>query len=99
MKNLALSVWIVFASASHAASSMDYDSAAQSFRKTLGELVAADTTNPPGNEAKAGKIIAARLDAEKIPYEITEFGPGRQNIVARLKGDGSRGKPVMLLAH
>lgn len=78
---------------------MDYDSAAKSFKTTLGELVAADTTSPPGNEAKAAAIIAKRLKDAKIPYEIVEFGPGRSNIVARLKGDGSAGKPLLLLAH
>jgi acetylornithine deacetylase/succinyl-diaminopimelate desuccinylase-like protein len=99
MRKLVLSFFVASVSAAHAAASMDYDSAAKSLRKTLAELVAADTTNPPGNEVKAVKVIAARLQAEKIPYEITEFAPGRQNIVARLKGDGSRGKPLLLVAH
>lgn len=67
-------------------------------RVLLDELVAADTTNPPGNEARAVAIGAKRLDAAGIPYEITEFAPGRQNLVARLKGDGSA-KPLLLFAH
>src|SRR6266851_5065965 len=68
------------------------------FRSLLSRLVAADTTNPPGNEARAVAIIASRLDREKIPYEVTEFAPGRQNLVARLAGDGSA-KPLLLIAH
>jgi acetylornithine deacetylase/succinyl-diaminopimelate desuccinylase-like protein len=76
----------------------DYDGSIADFRALLAKLVAVDTTNPPGNEARAVAIIAARLDEEKIPYEVTEFAPGRKNLVARLSGDGSE-KPLLLLAH
>ncbi len=67
-------------------------------RALLDELVAADTSNPPGNEARAVAIGAKRLAAAGIPYEITEFAPGRQNLVARLKGDGTA-RPLLLLSH
>jgi acetylornithine deacetylase/succinyl-diaminopimelate desuccinylase-like protein len=76
----------------------DYDGSLADFRAVLAKLVAADTTNPPGNEARAVAIIAAHLDEVKIPYEVTEFAPGRKNLVARLSGDGSE-KPLLLLAH
>jgi acetylornithine deacetylase/succinyl-diaminopimelate desuccinylase-like protein len=80
--------------------SPDYDSAAHAARETLAKLVAADTTNPPGNEARAVEIAAATLDEAGIPYEVTEFAPGRKNIVARLKATGNpEGKPILLLAH
>jgi acetylornithine deacetylase/succinyl-diaminopimelate desuccinylase-like protein len=80
------------------AGSADYDRLLTDFRVLLAKLVAADTTNPPGNEARAVAILADRLDQENIPYEVTEFAPGRQNLVARLSGDGSA-KPLLLLAH
>lgn len=76
----------------------DFASAAASVRTLLGQMVAADTTNPPGNEARAVALGVRRLDAAGIPYEVTEFAPGRENLVARLAGDGSKG-PVLLLAH
>ncbi|MBI2964455.1 MAG: M20/M25/M40 family metallo-hydrolase [Deltaproteobacteria bacterium] len=76
----------------------DFERALEDFRATLEKLVEADTTNPPGNEARAVAIVAARLAAEGIPHEVTEFAPGRQNVVARLAGDGSE-KPLLLLAH
>ncbi len=75
-----------------------YDTAVKNYRELLASMVAADTTNPPGNEARIAKILAERFRKEGIAYEITEFAPGRQNIVARLKGDGSQ-KPVMIIAH
>lgn len=77
---------------------IDYETAEKNFRDLLASMVAADTTNPPGNEARIAKILAERFKKEGIAFEITEFAPGRQNIVARLKGDGSL-KPVMIIAH
>jgi acetylornithine deacetylase/succinyl-diaminopimelate desuccinylase-like protein len=76
----------------------DFDAAAGSARQLIEALVAADTTNPPGNEARAVALGAERLRAAGIPYEVTEFAPGRENLVARLRGDGSL-PPVLLLAH
>jgi acetylornithine deacetylase/succinyl-diaminopimelate desuccinylase-like protein len=86
-------------SSTHAASSgPDFDRMAVEVRKLLGELVEANTTNPPGNEAKAARIGAARLRAAGIEPFSGEFAPGRENLVARLKGSG-RERPMILLAH
>ena len=76
----------------------DYDAAAAASRKLLDALVAADTTNPPGNEARAVAIGVERLKQAGIEAEVTEFAPGRQNLVARLKGDGSA-KPLLIISH
>jgi acetylornithine deacetylase/succinyl-diaminopimelate desuccinylase-like protein len=76
----------------------DFDAAARQARDLLAELVAADTSNPPGNEARAVEIGAKRLAAAGIPYRVSTFAPGRQNLVARVAGDGSR-EPLLLLAH
>ena len=79
-------------------SSAGYDAAAGDARELLAALVASDTSNPPGNEARAVALGVERLRAAGIPYEVTEFAPGRQNVVARLAGDG-REAPLLLLAH
>ncbi|HSI06490.1 MAG: M20/M25/M40 family metallo-hydrolase [Myxococcota bacterium] len=76
----------------------DFDALATDYRAVMSSLVAADTTNPPGNEARAVSIIAARLKKEGIAVEVTDFAPGRTNLVARLPGKGDE-KPLMLLAH
>jgi acetylornithine deacetylase/succinyl-diaminopimelate desuccinylase-like protein len=81
--------------AAHAASA---DETTAMARQLLGELVETDTSNPPGNEEKATKLIAAKLRAAGIESTIVPFAPGRANLVARLKGDGSK-KPLLLLAH
>lgn len=79
-------------------SAIDLDQQVKSFRETLAALIKADTTNPPGNESRAVAILAERLKKEGIAYEILEFAPGRQNLVARLKGAGEK-KPLLLMAH
>src|SRR4051812_48424607 len=67
-------------------------------RQLLDELVATDTSNPPGHEEKAAKLVAAKLRAAGIEPTLVTFAPGRTNLVARLKGDGAK-KPLLLLAH
>ncbi len=91
---------ILFALTLLAAPTFDFDAATASYRATLGQLVAADTTNPPGNEARATALASSRryLKKEGIASEVSEFGPGRKNIVARLKGSG-KDKPLILLGH
>src|SRR4051794_9904412 len=74
------------------------DSTTTFARQLLDELVATDTSNPPGNEEKAAKLVAAKLRAAGIESTIVPFAPGRSNLVARLKGDGSK-RPLILLAH
>ena len=74
------------------------DQTADDARALLDQLVAVDTTNPPGNEDKAVKLVVARLRAAGVTPVVVPFAPGRANVVARLKGDGSR-RPLLLLAH
>jgi acetylornithine deacetylase/succinyl-diaminopimelate desuccinylase-like protein len=66
--------------------------------KFLGALVKIDTSNPPGNEARAAEYIKNVLAAEGISAQIYESTPGRGNLVARLKGNGKK-KPLLLMAH
>lgn len=67
--------------------------------RLLRAYVAIDTTNPPGNETSAALFLAEVLDAEGIDYEIVESAPGRGSLVARLRGNGSRGGHLVLLHH
>jgi acetylornithine deacetylase/succinyl-diaminopimelate desuccinylase-like protein len=67
-------------------------------RTLLDELIAVDTSNPPGNEELAARLVAARLRAAGIEPVLVPFAPGRANLVARLRGDGAR-RPLLLVAH
>jgi acetylornithine deacetylase/succinyl-diaminopimelate desuccinylase-like protein len=64
----------------------------------LSRYVQIDTTNPPGNELKAAQFLKSILDREGIEARILESAPGRANIYARLRGDGSK-KAVVLMHH
>ena len=61
-------------------------------------LVQIDTSNPPGNEVKAVEYLRKVLAAEGIPSRTLALDPNRPNLVARLKGNGSK-RPLLLLAH
>jgi acetylornithine deacetylase/succinyl-diaminopimelate desuccinylase-like protein len=61
-------------------------------------LVRIDTSSPPGNETKAVEYLKKALEAEGIPTQVFAQDPNRANLVARLKGNGSR-KPLLILAH
>lgn len=58
-----------------------------------------DTSNPPGNEAVAARFLGRLLAAEGIECEFIETAPDREAVVARLRGDGSRGRALMLANH
>jgi len=65
---------------------------------TLSRYIQIDTTNPPGNEIKAAQFFKEIFDRAGIEARIIESAPGRGNIFARLRGDGSK-KAVVLLNH
>ena len=64
-------------------------------------LIQQDTANPPGNEYRAGEVLAGFLDSAGIDVEVIDPGDGRASVVARVSGDasGDRGNPGLLLSH
>lgn len=64
----------------------------------LQELIRIDTTNPPGNERAAALHLQKLLDSDGIEARVLDVAPGRANLYARLKGDGT-GRPLILLSH
>src|SRR6476659_6166575 len=64
----------------------------------LQALLRIDTTNPPGNETPAAEYLARLFRAAGIEPVLAGGTPERQNVVARLKGDGSK-QPLLLAAH
>ncbi len=67
------------------------------------ELVETNTTNSVGSCTVAAQKMAKRLKAggfkdSELQIIIPPGGPKKGNLVARLKGDGSK-KPLLLLAH
>ncbi len=61
-------------------------------------LVRFDTTDPPGNEKPAADYVREVLEKEGIAVQTFTLEPNRPNIVARLKGNGSK-RPLLLMGH
>lgn len=62
------------------------------------DLIRIDTSNPPGNETKAVNYVKAILDREGVPNQVFALQPDRANLVARLKGNGSK-RPIIVMGH
>ena len=61
-------------------------------------LVRIDTTNPPGNETKVAEYLKKVLEADGIPVTLAAKDPARANVIARLKGNGSK-RPLLIMGH
>ena len=62
------------------------------------QLLKIDTSNPPGNETQAANVIKAILEREGIPAKLFASDPARANLVARIKGTGSK-RPLLIMGH
>jgi acetylornithine deacetylase/succinyl-diaminopimelate desuccinylase-like protein len=102
MRYLSLCLTLAALGCSHAAGPASSASRprapSEELRALLAELVAVDTSNPPGNETAAAQVAARWLREAGIEAEIIEPAPGRGNLLARLKGTG-KGRPILVLAH
>src|SRR4030042_3107569 len=77
---------------------MNWDQLFEEAIHHLQEYIWIDTVNPPGNEIEGAKYFKKIFDAESIPCQLFEPSPGRGNLLATLKGYGTK-KPVLLLSH
>jgi hypothetical protein len=55
-------------------------------------------TSPPSHETKVDDYLKRVLEAEGIPAKTFALDPERANLVARLKGNGTK-RPILLMAH
>jgi acetylornithine deacetylase/succinyl-diaminopimelate desuccinylase-like protein len=61
-------------------------------------LVQIDSTDPPGNETRVAEYVKKTLEAEGIPVTLAAKDPARANVIARLKGNGSK-RPLLIMGH
>ncbi|HWZ32370.1 MAG TPA: M20/M25/M40 family metallo-hydrolase [Bryobacteraceae bacterium] len=61
-------------------------------------VVQMDTADPPGNETKVVEYVKKVLEAEGISVITSAKDPARSNLVARIKGNGSK-KPLLIMGH
>jgi acetylornithine deacetylase/succinyl-diaminopimelate desuccinylase-like protein len=77
----------------------DYDKLTQEAAAFLSNYIKIDTTNPPGNELAAAKMLREKFLADGIPATVWEPRPGRGVVAARLHGSGRHTKAIVLLSH
>ncbi len=77
---------------------VDWEAAGEESINYLVDLVRIDSSNPPGNETEVANYIKAVLATEGIDSELYALEPERANLVARIKGNGSR-RPILIMGH
>lgn len=75
---------------------IDWDQATSEATGLLREYLRIDTSNPPGNEARAVRFLEEVLGGDGIAVETADSAPGRSNLIARLGPPNGR---VCLLNH
>ena len=78
---------------------INYDALTQEATALLQQEIRIDTTNPPGDELPAAKLLKQKLLADGIPATIWVPQPGRGVIAARMRGHGRHNKALILLSH
>ncbi len=78
--------------------SIDWAKEKMEILKHYRALLQIDTSAPPGNETKDVEYLKKVFEAEGIPVKTFAVDPSRANLVARIKGNGSK-RPILLMAH
>jgi acetylornithine deacetylase/succinyl-diaminopimelate desuccinylase-like protein len=61
-------------------------------------VIKIDSSNPPGDETKVVDYLKPILDHAGIPTEVLSLDPKRANLIARIKGNGSK-RPLIIMGH
>jgi len=78
---------------------LDYRKLTDEGATLLSKYIQIDTTNPPGNELPAAKLLREKFLEDGIPATVWEPQPGRGIVAARLHGGGHHTKALVLLSH
>jgi acetylornithine deacetylase/succinyl-diaminopimelate desuccinylase-like protein len=78
---------------------LDYRKLTQEAATLLSKYIQINSTNPPGNELPAARLLREKFLDDGIPAIVWEPQPGRGIIAARLHGDGRHTKALVLLSH
>jgi len=77
---------------------IDWQASEAETLKHFRALVQIDSSNPPGNETAVVNYLKQVFDAEGIENRVYALDPLRANLVARLRGTGTK-RPVLVMAH
>ncbi len=76
----------------------DFQAARDEAVRNLQTMIRIDTSNPPGNETELAEHLKAILNREGIASEIVAAEPSRGNLIARIRGNGTK-RPILLMGH
>lgn len=95
-------IGFLFLAHTHAAAQhnylVDWEKAGAESVGHLVELIQIDTSNPPGNETRAVEYLKGVLELEGVDSQTYALNPSRANLVARIKGNGSK-RPILMMGH
>lgn len=89
---------VVSAALPVAAQNIDWAKVNDEAMRNFQSLVQIDSTNPPGNETRVVDFVKKVFDAEGIASMIVSKDPSRANLIARIKGNGSK-RPLLIMGH
>jgi len=95
MRNVAVSL-LFAAGITAVAQPLDWASIDKEALHHLQALVQIDSSN--GNETRVVEYVKKVLDAEGIPSMIVSRDPSRANLIARIKGNGTK-QPLLIMGH
>jgi acetylornithine deacetylase/succinyl-diaminopimelate desuccinylase-like protein len=78
---------------------INWDRVTQEATDLLSRYIQINTTNPPGNELDAARMLKEKFLTDGIPATTWEPQHGRGIVAARLRGIGKHTKSIILLTH
>jgi acetylornithine deacetylase/succinyl-diaminopimelate desuccinylase-like protein len=78
---------------------INWDRVTQEATDLLSKYIQIDTTNPPGNELPAARMLKEKFLTDGIPATTWEPLKGRGIVAARMRGIGKHNKAIILLSH
>ncbi len=100
MRQFAALIFMTLAVTAHAQQPylIDWDATGEESIGHLVNLIQIDTSNPPGNETDVVRYLENALAEEEIESSVYALEDDRANLVARIKGNGSK-RPILIMAH
>jgi acetylornithine deacetylase/succinyl-diaminopimelate desuccinylase-like protein len=78
---------------------INWDRVTQEATDLLSRYIQIDTTNPPGDEIEAARMLKEKFLTDGIPATTWEPEKARGIVAARLRGIGKHTKSIILLSH
>jgi acetylornithine deacetylase/succinyl-diaminopimelate desuccinylase-like protein len=78
---------------------INWDRVTQEATDLLSKYIQINTTNPPGNELGAARMLKEKFLTDGVPATTWEPQHGRGIVAARLRGIGKHNKSIILLSH